>query len=154
MSFIDKILLNETYVYKGNKDVLLKKLKTNKKVSQSDKNEYSAKEKYSFGVLTANGIPLNNGIKVFFSIEECSPSKYYIRFRTKLRMEHYFLITLFLSFIIGSSLSSETPYYISLFIFGLWIIFHLWFHFVFRCQEQGLTEDIVANLKVKKIRKL
>ena len=154
MSLFDKILLNETYVYRGEKDVLLQKLKRNKLVSRLSKNTFEGRASFSLGVLMGSGgMSLNNGIKVFFEIEEVEPAKYYLNFSTKLRIEHFFFAILFLFIIIGTSLSSDTPFYVPLFMFALWGVTHLWFHFVFRWQEQGLIEDIIRPLKVKKRRK-
>lgn len=73
-----------------------------------------------------------------------------INFRTRVRIEHYFLVALFIVFFVVFNQTEESPW-VNVFLFGAWTFSHLWSHFIYRYQENRLIEKLVEKLRLREM---
>lgn len=45
----------------------------------------------------------------------------------------------------------EKPNWLYLYLFGIWIVCHFWFQFVYRYQENHVIENLVSKMGMEKI---
>ncbi|MEQ8240639.1 MAG: hypothetical protein RIA69_15580 [Cyclobacteriaceae bacterium] len=111
-----------------------------------DKN-YKISAKFSLGTLYMSGglgVPIN----VLMNIKTDESANPTIHVTSKVRVEQYIFIALF-SFIFTITLLSNEPWYLPLFIIGLFFVFHFWFHLVYRVQENELINKLKGQLKLQ-----
>lgn len=89
-------------------------------------------------------------INVRALVSDLNSDRLKINIKTSVRPEHYFIIVLFIFFFIGIISSNESKWHI-VFVFGLWIICHSWFQFIYRLQEKYLLDKIVKRLRLSKM---
>ncbi len=149
MKFLNQLKLNEVYIYSG---------ENFKEELSRSKNWYSGSiGKYKFyasplasaGVLSINGTN-SFPIKIFMESCELTGGEQRIEIRTKLRAEHYFIVLLFVVFMIAIPFLEEFSWWFLL-LLPIWVICHIWFHFICRVQEEMLVKKIVKQLRLKRI---
>lgn len=106
-------------------------------------NELKFSPKISWGVLNVIGTEIN----VRALLTGLDSGKIKINFRTSIRPEHFFLIVLFAI----PFFTLDLTIWGVLGLVGLWIIFHLWFHFIYRYQENKVIDNIIEKLKLKQM---
>ena len=124
-------------------------LETTKKrfrTTQLSKWNYKISARFSLGtihMMGGFGVPIN--VRMSIDEPEMSNPKIYVTSNT--RVEHYFFIVAF-TFMFLITLFSNEPWYLSLFIIGLFFVFHFWFHMVYRVQENELINKLKGQLKL------
>ena len=84
-----------------------------------------------------------DGIKGYGNFDEKGNNKIEIHLTTKLRIELYFILGIFVFFFVGAIFMKE--------VFPIWIYFLLpicliWFWFVLRVQEKSLSKKVKQHL--------
>jgi hypothetical protein len=87
------------------------------------------------------------GIYLAATIRETDSQYRTIRFESPLRLEHIFIIIVFLLIAITASFRHQPPVAVIGF-FAAWLFCHLWFHFLYRFQERSLLRKVVNNLSL------
>ena len=108
---------------------------------------YKILAKFSLGTIYVTGgvgVPIN----VLMNIKKDESANPTVHVTSKLRVEHYIFVALF-SLIFLITLLSNEPWYLPLFILGLFFIFHFWFHLVYRVQENELINKLRGQLKLQ-----
>ncbi|MBS1553548.1 MAG: hypothetical protein JSU09_01365 [Bacteroidetes bacterium] len=105
----------------------------------------------SLGTMVISGaVGLVDGINVRAIISDTDTNQLKINLKTKVRPEHYFIIVLFIFSFVAIIFSNESKWLIP-YVFGLWIICHAWFQFIYQLQENHLIEKIVSKLRLREI---
>lgn len=108
---------------------------------------YKIAAKFSLGTLHFTGgfgMPIN----VQMSIDEMSSSSPTVNVKSKIRVEHYFMIFVFGFMLTINTVTGNQPWYLPLYSLGLFIICHFWFHMVYRVQENELINKLKGQLKL------
>jgi hypothetical protein len=154
MSKLIKLLtIDKEFVFIGQMGDLMEKLKNAKSINYEILSEREIKfmPNISWGTMVmAGGHGLVDGINIRASVNDLDSDRLKISLRTRVRPEHYFLIVLFIFFFMGVIFSSESKWLV-LYVFGLWIICHSWFQFIYRLQENYLVDKIVKRLGFAKM---
>jgi hypothetical protein len=142
---VKRLTINKEFVFRGGIDDLKEILKNSKDINYK---AFSAREikitpSISWGTMTMSGIRVPISVRATFT--EQNPGELRIILTTKIRPEHYLLVVLFTFCILGVVFSDE-PDWLTIYVFGLWIICHLWFQFIYRLQENHLINKLVARL--------
>jgi hypothetical protein len=154
MSRINKLLtIDKEFIFFGQLDDLRGQLKNSKDINYEmlADGQIKFKPRISWGTMTmTGGLDLVDGINVKGSATNLDSERMKINLRTKVRPEHYLLIVMFIAFFIGVIFSDESKW-LFLYVFGLWIICHSWFQFIYRLQENYLVDKIVKKLRLAKM---
>ena len=147
---IEKILLKDKIEYQGSIEELKKKLNDSKnrkyKVEWISNKEFKFLSNWSLGTMIVNGLPGTvDGIKGYGIIEEKKENnKLEIQLKTKIRIEMYFIIGIFLIFFVVAIFSEEKfPNW----IYFLLPIFLIWFWGVYRIQENLLFKKVKQHIE-------
>lgn len=139
----DLILLKEEFICHNSKMKLIQKIQKSDKrflIKLSDSNNFKFYSKFSIGTLYIQGFPkILEGIKGFGQIEEIDEKSTKVILNTKIRIELYFVVFLFLIIIIAQTLSSSEIPKLTLILFPI-ILF--WFWLVLRIQEKMLFKKL------------
>lgn len=105
--------------------------------------------KVSWGVLIIRG---GGGGFPIYVIVDSSNSKTHgtLNIKTKIRKENYFLFGMLILFEISGTFSNE-DIWTHIFVVGLFIVSHFWFHFIYRLQENVLIKKVVSKLQLKEV---
>ena len=98
----------------------------------------------SLGTLTVSGGSFNP-IRVQAEITKLDEATSLVNISTYVRIEHYFFVLIF-AVILMTEIYMKGPWSMSLITIGVFFIFHLWFHFIYRLQENSLIKKIVKQL--------
>lgn len=153
MNRIDKLLrIDKEFIFFGQLDDLRGELKNLKDINYEilGEGQINFKQRMSWGTMTMNGIDLVDGINVKALVTHLDSERMKINLRTKVRPEHYFLSVTFVALLIMVKFSNE-PKWLFLYVFGVWIVCHAWFQFIFRLQENNLVDKIVKKLELVKL---
>ena len=152
MALLNKLRLNQEYSYFGRLEEGESKLLAldGVRVEKIGNNKYKLRPVRSLGVLMTSGAQLVDGINVNTTVTEMDKNKQAYLFTTTIRVEHFFIATLFLLFLIGM-IAQHEPYYTFLFLLGLWVIFHSWFQMIYRYQEKAIVDEAVQKMRLNKI---
>ena len=136
--------MKDEIIYPDSKANLIKKIQTNNlkkiKVKWSDSNNFKFYSMFSIGTLYVQGFPkIIEGIKGFGEIKEIDKKLTKITLNTKMRIELYFVIFLFLIILIAQTLSNSEIPKLTLILFPI-IIF--WFWLILRIQEKILFKKL------------
>jgi hypothetical protein len=145
--------LNREFNYQGTKEELEQSLTSFKElnIENVSKKSYKLRPHFSLGTIRVKGLPgLIDGINVVFTINEIEKEKQHIRFTTNIRFEHFFIAIVFIVIITGILFSEESKWLV-LYSTGLWLVFHLWFHWILRVQENLVVEKTVKRLRLRKL---
>ena len=147
-ALIKLLTINKEFVFSGKIEDLRRILKDSKDINYEvlSKRELKFTPDVSWGTMKMSG-GVNFGINVRAFLADEGSDQLRIKFKTSVRPEHYFLIVLFLFFFAGAIFSDESKWMI-LYIFGLWIICHSWFQFIYRLQENFLLDKVVKRLSL------
>jgi hypothetical protein len=147
---INRLTINKTYYLVGEVSDFEIALNNTKGIRHQvdGVNEFCFSPTASWGTLS--GPIFNSQITVRALVAELDDGRVKINFRTRVRIEHYFLIILFIIFFICFNHADESPW-VNFFLLGVWIIFHVWFHFIYRYQENRLIEKLVEKLRLREM---
>lgn len=147
---IKLLTLDKEFVFAGKQEDLMMLLKNSKDVNYEvlSDNEVQFTPDISWGTMSI-GAGFSVGIKVNAILADREVDRVNVNFRTSIRPEHYFLIVVFVIFFVGIIFSNE-PKWLILALFGLWIVCHAWFHFIYRLQETSLVDKVVKKLRLLK----
>lgn len=146
--------INQEYAFYGTRLEFNEKVITFKSIDFEYLSEKEIKfsPKLSLGTLIfEGGLIAVEGINVKATISEFDSDRLRIKISSKVRFEHFFIAIMFLFFLIIPIIKNESIWLIFS-ILGLWIIFHSWFQFIYRAQENQLIHTIVSNLKMKRFK--
>ena len=90
------------------------------------------------------GFPIN----VQVSIDAQNDTNPIVSITSKIRVEHYFMIFVFGFILTGNLAIGKEPWFVPLIFAGLFVIFHFWFHMVYRVQENYLIKKIRGQLNL------
>jgi hypothetical protein len=154
MKSIIKILtIDEEYVFLGDRRDLIDILQESKVVNfkLTDNTEIKLYPDISWGTMVfKGGLSLIDGINVRARTTDLEPGRLKVNFKTRIRPEHYFIIGLFAFFFLVTTFSSESKW-IFIYLLGLWIVCHCWFHFIYRLQENHLMDKVIKKLRLVKM---
>ncbi|MEM9833791.1 MAG: hypothetical protein AAF944_24390 [Bacteroidota bacterium] len=153
MKLLDKLLINEEFIYTGNLEELERDLRVLEDksilIQKLDEQKIKFKSTFSWGTLKAtDGFQVVEGINVMALTNQLDENLLKLKFITKLRPEHYFIAALYILFIAIMIVQKEEVW-VCLLLFGLWIVFHICFHWVYRMQERTVIKSVVNGLKLK-----
>ena len=146
--FLSAILLTDDFIFNGTIKELNEKIRfdNNKKfrTEWTDYNKFKFISKWSLGTLIIRGFPnAVEGIKGFAELKEIGENKTQVALTTKVRVEFYFFLAMFLFFyILGFLSDTEMPEWLPLLI----PIGFVWFWFVYRVQEKLLFSKLKKYL--------
>lgn len=155
MDLIKILSVDQDYVFLGERKDLVSILQETKvfKFRLIDHTEIRFYPDISWGTMVG-GLPglEVEGINVRAKTSPLGTDRLKVNFRTRIRPEHYFMIGLFIFFFMGTAFSNKPePWWTFLYLFGLWIICHSWFQFIYRAQENYLIEKLVKELRLVKM---
>lgn len=137
---LTQILLKDSIEFNGTISGLKEKIKLNNKpgfkIEWIKQNELKFLSSVSFGTLTMSGSPgAIDGIKGYGNLRESENGNTLIEMKTKIRVELYFALFVFVFIFFGGHMAGEN--------FPLWIYLLLpfsllWFWFILRIQEKRL----------------
>ena len=148
-----QVIIDRDYVFTGQIADFISAVQNIKKVNVSVFSDCEIKlsPTISWGTMTSTGgLSFIDGINVKVLLSKLSENSVQVNFKTSVRPEHYIIIVIFIGFGIAVSLSDE-PSWLYVYLFGLWIIMHLWFQFIYRFQENRLVEKLVDKLELKRM---
>jgi hypothetical protein len=151
--FMKLLTVDRDFVYNGRLDDFNERLRNLKDIRHNSLTDREIKFSpfISLGTLIISGaVGLVDGINVRAIISDTDSNQLKINLRTKGRPEHYFIIVLFIFFFVAIIFSDESKWLI-LYVFGLWIICHAWFQFIYRLQENHLIEKIVSKFRLREM---
>ena len=145
---LDKFLLKDKIEFKGSVEDLKKKINESKgrkyDIEWISNSKFKFLSKWSIGTLMVKYNPRAvDGIKGYGNFDEKGNNKIEIHLTTKLRIELYFILGIFVFFFVGAIFMKE--------VFPIWIYFLLpicliWFWFVLRVQEKSLFKKVKQHL--------
>jgi hypothetical protein len=152
---IKKLTIDRDFVFSGERKELISILQDTRVVNFKlvDHSEIKLYPDISWGTIVFTGGLQGlqvEGINIRVKTSPLGPGRIKINFRTRIRPEHYFMVGLFVFFFIAATFSNES-WWIFPYIFGLWIISHSWFQFIYRAQENYLIEKVVKKLRLVKM---
>ncbi|MBF8963498.1 hypothetical protein I0P70_09585 [Pontibacter sp. FD36] len=150
MSLIKKLRLNEEYVFSGTAQDLEQFLLSSKEpqVRKIGRQLYSLTPCFSMGTLVVTGMTRQaTGISVTASVAEINKDYQQVQFKTTPRIEHFFIGIIFLIITVIVIVQGESLWFY-LFLPGLWVVAHLWFHTIYRAQEEEVVDMIVRRLRL------
>lgn len=114
--------------------------------------EYIFYPMISYGTIFLRGLLMKSGIKVWGDVEVIEDQRLKIIMSTFIRFEHYILVFLFL-FLLAIVPISVTPinYWLYPILFGLWLVAHIWFQFIYALQQNALIDLLVKKFKLKEV---
>jgi hypothetical protein len=145
---IKLLTIDKEFVFNGRLSDLQQILKNLKDINYETLSERELKftPTISWGTLTMTG-GVGFGINVRAFLVDQGSDQLRIKFKTRVRPEHYFLIVLFIFFFIAAFANDE-PKWLIPYVFGLWIIGHSWFQFIYRIQENYLVDKVAKKLRL------
>ncbi len=152
---LKKLTVDRDFVFSGERKDLIAILQEARVVNFKliDHTEIKFYPDISWGTMVfkggLQGLKLE-GINVRAKTSPLGTDRLKINFRTRIRPEHYFLFGLFIFFFIVNVFTNE-PWWIFLYLLGLWIICHGWFQFIYRAQENYLIDKVVKKLRLVKM---
>jgi hypothetical protein len=148
--------INRSFEFTGSIDELMERmefLSNNRKRFETTRLEdsyYSISAIFSLGAFSKMG-GKSGPISVLMRINQNNSINPTIEITSKIRIEHYFFSAMF-SFVFFITLLSNEPWYTPVFIVGLFIVFHFWFHLVYRIQENELIIKLKGQLKLVEVK--
>jgi len=144
MKLFDRLKINEEFIYTGSSEEFEKDLKIleNKDIliQRIDEQKIKFKPTFSWGTgLSSGGIQIAEGINVIALTKQINEKLLKLNLTIKIRFEHYFIAIFYILFIVIMIVQKE-KIWVYFFLLGLWIIFHLWFHWVYRIQERAVIK--------------
>lgn len=149
---IKKLTIDRDYVFSGQRKDLITILQDTRVVNFKliDHTEIKLYPDVSWGTLIFSGgfsgLKIE-GINVRVKTSPLGADKLKINFQTRIRPEHYFLIGLFTFFFVINA-SVKEPWWVFLYLLGIWAICHAWFQFIYRAQENDLIQKMVTKLRL------
>jgi hypothetical protein len=151
--------INRNFEFPGPIDELTERmnfLTTNQKRFRCEKrslHEFKIKAKFSLGTLIVAG-GWGSPINILMQIKEKEESNPHVEIRSKIRIEHYFFLAIFGFLFLITLSSDDQPWSINLFMVGLFVAVHFWFHMIYRVHENKLIHKLKGQLKLveKKIK--
>tara|TARA_R110002124_G_scaffold286085_1_gene465869 strand:+ start:265 stop:720 length:456 start_codon:yes stop_codon:yes gene_type:complete len=144
----EKFLLKDKLEFKGSVEDLKKKINESRgrkyDIEWIANNEFKFLSKWSIGTLMIDYNPgAVDGIKGYGIISEKGNNNVEILLRTKLRIELYFLLGIFIIFFVGAIFMKEVfPFWVY-FLLPICLIFFWW---VLRVQENSLFKKVKQHL--------
>jgi len=90
-------------------------------------------------------------INIRATISEFDAERLRIKLSSKIRFEHYFIAFMFILFLVFSIVEKESIWLIPS-LLALWIIFHSWFQYIYRSQENQTIHTVVSKLNLKRFK--
>ncbi len=156
MKLLERLKFNEKYAYYGTAENLDNKLKTIQDpiITKLANNQLKINASLSLGTLMSlgGGSGRLSGITVLASISEIEEKKQLIHFTTRIKIEHFFFLFIFMIlFITGIvTIINNGDFGFLLTTLILWPICHLWFQY--RMQEETVVGKIVQKLNLRRIK--
>jgi hypothetical protein len=142
-SFLKHLTIDRLYTFSGDKEEMIALVKkSDLRYSFEGDNRIEFSPRVSFGIV---GFFF---IKVKLIIVKAGADQVRIRLATSVRPEHYF-IALLCSVIIISGIVDGEDISTTIGVSIVWAIMHLWFHFIYRLQENSMARKIVEALHLK-----
>ena len=142
--FLSLLVLRDSFIFNGTIKELNEKLYLDNgrrfRIEWTGYNSFKFFAKLSLGTLIVSGMPsAAEGIKGFAELKEVENNTTQIHLKTKVRIELYFFLSIFIVFyIIGLASEGKIPDWFPLILpCGL-----LWFWFVYRIQENILFASL------------
>lgn len=146
-SLIKSITINRIYTFFGSKEDLnahIRKSNINHTVINEDLVEFAAS--ISWG--TGTHMP---PIAVKVSVVKVDFDEIKVMIKTIIRPEQYFVMAVGIIVLVASFFQvDEMP--VPIYVLLVWIFFHVWFHFVFRVQENILAKKVAKALNLRRHR--
>lgn len=150
MNLLNKLRLSKQYTFDGTIADLVKEFEQieNLRVERVGHNIFKLRPFVSYGTLIVWGLGRTvDGINVTATLTQTNENKQRILFTTKVRPEHLFIVIIF-PFFMFIIIWKEGRIEELAFVFGLWLVFHLWFQFVYRVQEKMVIEKVVDQFEL------
>lgn len=153
MGFLRKFELHRDYIYFGSIEdfetsFLNFKNCTPQKLSGTN---YKMNALASLGIAITNPTNLVEGINVKLTVTRKSDVEQIIHFHAGVRGEIIFIAVIGIVITIGIALSNPEPFWMPLAVGGSLLIAVLWFHFIYRLQEDSLVESAARKLRLKRM---
>lgn len=147
------LTLNRSFIFDGNREEFMDILRQtdNIAIEKTTKQEIKIAPTVSWGTLTFSGGASSYGINIRANLTEFGPNKLKVHLRTPIHPEHYLVIVTFIFFLVISGFSGGSKKSEWFYVLGIWIVCHLWFHFMYRLQENYILKKIVDKLGLKKV---
>ncbi len=112
-----------------------------------ENNLFKVSARISLGTLVFSGGG-GTSISAYVDLSELNVNRVIVF--TRVRVEHYFFSVVFLIIGLATYFDSDGGLYDVLFPIGLFVVFHFWFHFVYRVQENHLIFKVAEFLDLNR----
>jgi hypothetical protein len=146
--------IEKEYAFSGTLVDFNEKVRTFKSINVEllSENEIKFSSQLSLGTMISNiGLFATEDINIKATISEFDAERLRIKLSSKVRFEHYFIAFMFILFLVFSILEKESIWLIPS-LLALWIIFHSWFQYIYRSQENQIIHTVVSKLNLKRFK--
>ena len=146
--------IEKEYAFSGTLVDFNEKVRTFKSINVEllSENEIKFSSQLSLGTMISNiGLFATEDINIRATISEFDAERLRIKLSSKVRFEHYFIAFMFILFLVFSILEKESIWLIPS-LLALWIIFHSWFQYIYRSQENQIIHTVVSKLNLKRFK--
>ena len=155
MKKIIKLLkIEKEYAFSGTLVDFNEKVRTFKSINVEllSENEIKFSSQLSLGTMISNtGLFATEDINIRATISEFDAERLRIKLSSKIRFEHYVIAFMFILFLVFSIVEKESIWLIPS-LLALWIIFHSWFQYIYRSQENQIIQTVVSKLNLKRFK--
>ncbi len=144
------LTINKSFVLDGSREDFFQNLNDIKSINYAvvTFEEIELSPSASYGTLFMGSY--GNGISVKAFLIQNKDKQLKINFKTKVRPEHYLIAAMIIGFYVILPMF-EKPNWLYLYLFGIWIVCHSWFHFVYRYQENHIIKELVSKMGLEEI---
>ena len=146
--------IEKEYAFSGTLVDFNEKVRTFKSINVEllSENEIKFSSQLSLGTMISNiGLFATEDINIRATISEFDAERLRIKLSSKVRFEHYFIAFMFILFLVFSIVEKESIWLIPS-LLALWIIFHSWFQYIYRSQENQIIHTVVSKLNLKRFK--
>jgi hypothetical protein len=146
--------IEKEYAFSGTLVDFNEKVRTFKSINVEllSENEIKFSSQLSLGTMISNiDLFATEDINIRATISEFDAERLRIKLSSKIRFEHYFIAFMFILFLVFSIVEKESIWLLPS-LLALWIIFHSWFQYIYRSQENQTIHTVVSKLNLKRFK--